>query len=947
MTFTFNEAMQWGHSDLLAVGPDKELARLGEIATYFSIRGDSNSDRLADQVWIILPPTSAKERTNVLQQLRTGVDVTLAEISKGASTVEQRDDAFGFLSPHFMESYDGDALVQALSAAPARTAIIVAEAARYRMAATQIPDGSQLEETVRARHLHQLLTEIDALCRANSIYIMLDSGFLPPLRQESLDLLQSVGDAGFVSGAIVGAESLDADEVIARVSQWTDTAGAGGVGGVIKEINGDDSLSERQRFFLKLEFFSKAGLPDQFRDLLQSNPDMLDGLPVELALAVARQSEAVDADDFAESLITQALPDIRDSEHFAQALDTALQMRGQRLRSAVLDAYRRLHPNAPALQRHDVVAAACLGDYDRAVTTLASMTDGDHDEEARLYRLLADGTRIEGWNPNTVHATIADELPNLVDDGRVEVALQLERAGRVDDCFTFLLGRNAEISSRELLLLIRLTSRALQAATMSSGDPMIEQIVDRSIAFLAANPNEGRVRIQLAKLLGPTVTGASGIAILVTALVKRAAVMAPINPRPKVADRQPVIPADQTTAPLERIWAWLKEKNQGIWIVGQHRLPAEMLNISADGLIASILEQAEYAGDRIVETGDLDLPKLYLAAASAIAHLAEEPDEDLTVARNVGSKFAVAGKGQAARDIAEFIVMNSGCRPERHRIALFSFADIYARVGMRIEAMVAMAAALETGAKASWDQIWCETNLLFRLFRDVGMANLAMPWLERSKEALEQLGIADRNGFRLRTMVLQAETQAFALDGGSDENLLGLCDAAFGNAAEVIDRSDDLLPIAMVLNTLVHLGSKRVPDKVAVAEAILQQIVTMLPKERQPMIRAAGRVPTLADIAEVARGIDSARYSVDAGYDLKNLRVMTRALVGNALADVDPKALAYAVEASADRDIVLRSADGTIVEVERLLTRADAPYEAAIELSRLDAAIVGMAMFVQ
>lgn len=478
MTFMGQGAMQWGHSDLLAVGSDKELARLGELATYFAIRSDGNGARLAVQVWIILPPANAKEQANALQQLRAGVHATLAKISKGTATAEQRDDAFSFLSPRFMVSYDGDALVRALSAAPAKTAIIVVEAGRYRMVTTHMPNGSRLEETVRAAHLHQLLTEIDALCRANAIYVTLDSGFLPPQRQESLDLLLSVGDAGFVAGAMVGAKPLNADEAIAKVSQWHDAVDAGGIGGVIKDIDGDDRLSDRQRFFLKLEFLSQAGLSDPFRDLLKANPDMLVELSVQQALAIARLSETAGIDDFAEALVTQALPDIRDREDFAQALGTALRLRGQRLRSAVLDAFRRLHPNAPMLQRYDAVAAAHEGDFDRAVKILASMSDGDHDEETRFYCLLADGTRANGWNPYTIHATIADELPDLVSDAGVRIALQLERAGRVDDSFRFLLGRGDDVSSRELLLLIRIASTALQAATLSSSDPIIEQIMD-------------------------------------------------------------------------------------------------------------------------------------------------------------------------------------------------------------------------------------------------------------------------------------------------------------------------------------------------------------------------------------------------------------------------------------------------------------------------------------
>src|SRR5690606_31546988 len=133
-------------------------------------------------VWIVLPPSTADEQATALGQLRKAVDGTLTEVSSGSAAAEMREAAFSFLSLQFTDSYDGDALVRALSAAPTKTAVIVVEAGRYRMAATQIPNGSQLEETVRAAHLHQLLTEVDALCRANEIYVTLDSGFLPPQR---------------------------------------------------------------------------------------------------------------------------------------------------------------------------------------------------------------------------------------------------------------------------------------------------------------------------------------------------------------------------------------------------------------------------------------------------------------------------------------------------------------------------------------------------------------------------------------------------------------------------------------------------------------------------------------------------------------------------------------------------------------------------------------------
>ncbi|MGO8371123.1 hypothetical protein ACC808_22105 [Rhizobium ruizarguesonis] len=945
LTFMQNGALQWGHSDLLAVGHDAQFARIAEMSAYFSIRGDKQGGRMAAAVWLILPPWVSENEENAFEQLRLGVHATLTKISNGTASEKIREEAFSFLSPQIMPSYDGDALVRLLSSAPAKTGVIVAEAGRYRLSRTKIPAGSQLEETLRTAHLHQLLVEVDALCQANNCYVALDSGFLAPLRQDDLDLLQSVGDAGFVSGVPTDEKLPDPENIIEDVSRWTDAVKAGQIGSVIAEINADTSLSDRQRFFLKLEFFSTAGIHDQTRGLLRDSPHMLVEPPVQQALAIARISEEADDDDFAESLIFQCLPRIRNEEDFRSALTTSLQLRSQALRSAVVQAYRRFHPNALALKRLGVLEAARAGRYDEAAAGLASIPDAHATEEARLYGLLADGTRNRNWDPHAAHAMVVREMPHLAGDAGVEIALQLDRHGRRSESCNFLFKRGENLTSRELLVLIRLAGTAIQAATMPSSDPLVEKIMDRAIAYLASHPDDGSVRTRLAHLLGPTMTATHGVAMLVTALLKRADKRHAIHKRPKVVDRPFPIPADDTKPYLERIWTWLREKGHGMWIVGQHTLPADMLDVSADRLIAAILLQVDYAGNRIADENDLNLLNLYMAAASAIAPLADEPDEDLTVARTVGGKLALAGKGQAARDVAEFVVVDSGKRPERHRQALFSFADIYARVGMRIEAMVALAAALETGATTSWDQIWFETNLLFRLLRDAGMAKLALPYLERSHQALEEIGIADRDGYRLETMALQATTAAFDSEGSSDEQLAGLIKAARANAEVVLDRDDDLLPVAMVLNRLIHMGSSRGLTAVAPAEQLLERLLGAIPEAQRPMIRAAGRSPTLADIAAVARNIDDARYAADVGYDLRNLRVMTRTLIGNAVTDVEPEALIYAVEASADRAILVQTADGKPVQTERLLSREDAPYEAALELSELGAGIVGMAMF--
>lgn len=946
MAFAQSMGLQWGKADLLAVGADAGSERIAEIAAIFSIYGDKSAarGRKADAVWVILPPVIDGGAGEAIAELRNGFDAALDQVSDGKATDAIKSEAFNFISPRILQSFDGDELLDLLASAPARTAVIVAEAGQYRLAKTRPPNGTQLDETIRAAHLHQLLVEVDAITQSAGSYIVLDSGFTAPARQIDIDLLQSVGDTGFVA---VSATIINPEQTLANISRWIDAAKAGDIGIVIQEIEDDPNLSDRQRFFMKLEAYSTGGLHDLAKAWLAENPDMLIDLPVDQALHVARISETADDDDFAEALIAKVLPDIRSERDFENALSTTLQMHASSLKEGIVAAFRRLHPNAGALKRLAIIDAARAGRYGAAAGLLASADDPQAAVEAVYYALLAAATANSGWKPLEAHAAIVAALPEFAGDGALEITRALERADRREDAFAFLLARETQITGPEVISLFRLASTALQMGEISPSAPLMEQILERAISYLASHPENGLVRARLTMLMGPTLTAGEGLGMLVVAVLQRAQALPHIRSRPKLNDRPRPISPDDAQPRLERIWKWLADQGKGMWLVGQHTLPAEELDVPAEQLLASIIIQVDYAGDRLEDGGDIDVLKLYLAAANAIAPLSPEPDEDLTVLRTVGSKLAIAGKGQMARDLAEFAVTIAGERPERHRQALFTFADIYARLGMKTEALVAFAAALETSATATWDQIWFETNLLFRLLRDTGLAELGLPFLVRSEHALEALGLAERDAYRLETLRLQATVSVYSNEGGSDEKLVALLAAAIANAQAVIERSDDPMPIAMILNALVDIGKSRNIDNTVAAEATIDQILAVLPAPQQQMIRAASWAPSLADIAGVAAMIDEPRYADDAGYDLRLVRTMTRKLVGGALEAVDPKMLIYAVEASADRAISVKATDGAKVTVERLLTREDGPIKAAKALSGLGAVIVGLAMFDQ
>ncbi|MDF8359005.1 hypothetical protein [Ensifer adhaerens] len=866
----------------------------------------------------------------------------LARVSDGRIPSEVSEEAFDFVTPMSVPNFDGNSLVELVRQAPAKTGVIIADAKEFRLAGVQRVDDVQIDEDVWTAHVHQLLVEIDVLCRERDLYVLLDLGWYYPSRRRNVDLLCSVGDVGLAGSPPPGP---GADEVVDRVSRLYELSKTGDVGRAVRELEEDEGLSEKQRFFLRLEVFSAGGLHDQVRDLLRGNAEMLAGLPAEQALHVARIAEVADDDDRVEFLINRAIPSIRREGDFQNAFTTAVKTTRRSLIAAVETSFRRFFPNSPMLRSYAIGCAARSGEYGRAAAMLASSSEPEDALNARYYSLLAEGTDKNGWAPTDVSSAVSSAIPDRADEVVAEISIALEREGRRPDAFRFLLDLGTRITGRQVLSLIKLAGNAMQAGEMSPSDPLIIDLLALAVAYLGQHPADGAVRTRLAALMAPTMTADAGLKILVTEVLRRALPMPRIRERPKVHDRPRPIDLLDLQPRIERIWRWLRERGDGYLVIGQHSLPATELDLPAEQVIAGILKLVDYQGDRLADQSDHHVMRLYVAAASAVASLSDEPDDDLVVIRTAGSKLATAGKGQAARDLAELALAGAGDRPERRRQALFTFADIYARLGMKIESLIAFAAAIEASEMITWDEVWFETNLLFRLLRDTGLSQLGLPLLERSREALDALGLGEHDGYRLETLALQAATASFEAHPGGDDALEELLGSAIENAEKVIAKRDDLLPIAMVLNHLLHLAKARRLDGVASAERLIERLIADLPPSHKTLVRAGGLEPTLDDIATLAAEIENARYVDDAGYDHRHLRLMARRLVKQAIDTVDPRALVYAIEATADRGVLVTRSDGASVLGERLLARADAPLEAAEMLSRHGVAITGMALF--
>ncbi|APG48494.1 hypothetical protein [Phaeobacter porticola] len=941
MELICSNALDWGKLDILAVGRDSEQNLLGKICAYFAALGDKSGNRKADAVWVVLTPKHGDIADAILLGLNKGFAEAYDLMSGGEATKDIVAENLDFLTLVSTVSFDGDALLTLLAEAPPRTGIIVVDAKYYRFIETRKDPAFETAEDEWSAHVHQMLLETNKLCAQNNSYVLLHLGDYLPSRPKNRDILFSIEDAG-VLALDVPAEDVDA--VITRVEKWHEAAKAGKLGAVIRDVDEDQDISDLTRVLTKLELLNIGEYFTEIQTLLKENRSLLDDLTFDRLLHVARIAEAADADDFAESLISKVVDQIRSETDFVIAFNTALRIGRSGLIEKIRIPYSRLYPNSEMLHRYEADLASQNADFSLASEIFSKLPSKADSVRSEYFGLLAQETDGTNWTPSEALVSISDAMKEKAEVVVVDLARALERSGRRIEAFQFLLQRGADISIPQVNSLIRIAERAVQSGELLPDDQAVEKLLDIALSSLGKNASNGGLRVRIADLFAPNIMGGTGYATLMIAVLKRANVPSAIRPRPKISDRKPAIEIDEVMPHFKGVMQWLETAGYGRLIVGEQILPSEQLDVPADQFLSALVKLVDHHGAIMQDDGDEKVLQMYALVACAVAPLSPEPDEDLSVLRTIGSRLASSGRTQSARDIAEQALKLAGERPERRRQALFTFADIYARLGMRSEALVALGAAFEASGDATWDQVWFETNLLFRLLRDSGMSELGTSLLDLSRQALGAMGVLDRDGYRVDMFELQAALSTFQSRGGSTDELDQLMDKAMKNALAVTERSDDPLPISMILSALLGLAFEKGVTDTKEIELLIEGLISKLPDSKKSLVNAAGPHPTLADIAAVASSISPARYVEDTGYDVRHIRVMACRLVQQAVSDVDPMSLIYAVEASADRAIKVMSLDGTPLVVERLLDKEDRPKVAAEKLSGEGFAIVGMAL---
>jgi hypothetical protein len=257
-----------------------------------------------------------------------------------------------------------------------------------------------------------------------------------------------------------------------------------------------------------------------------------------------------------------------------------------------------------------------------------------------------------------------------------------------------------------------------------------------------------------------------------------------------------------------------------------------------------------------------------------------------------------------------------------------------------LEALVGYACALAADTAVDGDQLWYESYLGIRLFRDIGLLPLLPPLIARAREALAVAGLAERRVHWLDTIELQIRLAGLdrkALDAGEVAALMADTTA---NLRAVIDQNDDAGPATMLLASIARIARDAgmpVPNDVETAIANGRARLGDLAQTLLAITTDAA--PDKEDVARLATAIDAARYADDVGFDLRHLAIGAKRLL-EVGAD-DPETAAFAIEIISDLGLPAPSG-GRVTELPKEVA-APARYAREVAAEGFDVVMLGLA----
>jgi tetratricopeptide (TPR) repeat protein len=937
--FYRRNGVAWGAADLFMIGDRVVEDHVAEFLAVLRAMRHRDGRPAFHTVVVVLPPFE-KEPSEYLDGLKLAFPDAVCRVRGHTATPAEVTGAFSNVLCVRCDSLDGSAAVELIQELRPKSAALVTHGALYRVAGVETRQfNPQVPDDIWTPHLHALIQEAGKAAADADGYVVVDAGVFIPSRKENLDLLMT-SEWGVTGAEEPGRSPMT---IVKQAEHWNELAAAGRLGTIISEINAIDGLSAERKVLIRLQMLSSIGLGMEVRKELEAQPELTEGLDPTTALKVAILANDSDANSKSIELLSSAVDGLKSQEDLEAALNLAAKVGGSQLTSRIESTLSRRFPASEGLRRHRLTGLLRARNYDAAAMLFEHDPSQRHRDDFEYFtdlsKTLDEGRDID---VQVELRRLSERFPSRRGLSVRACAFYLEARGQRDRALAMLFETAAgaiEPDRRAIGLALDMVERGRLLLDTQVDDNLVLKVVEWFASDLSRLPRDGYLRLRLARLFSPEVLGSGGlptIAAVVLSFFRR-----PITPRPTtpVNLRSRACDPDELRELFRRGTKWLVQERP--IVIGARRFPAEDLNVPADQAIAGLTRMVEYMGRRVEDDGDVQTIETCVAIAAGIAHLASDPNEDLLVLRLAAMSLAIAGRVQRARDLVEQALSMSREDPHRCRLAWFGFADVYARLGNFGEALIGLACCAVAEPRPTWDQVWYETLLLLRIFRDLGMMMLARPLLVPARHALTEMGAPAHYAFRLDTIELQIRLlELDAAEHPHFDQVTEIIADLSRNARAIMETDDEIEPVATLLANALRLANE---EQVTVPEestSLLTDVLAIVSPMSRAFIEAAGALrPSIEQLLPLVRRMEVARHAEDVGFDIRNLVIMARRVLKGG-ESIDAKDAVYASELLTDQATVLPVSDGRsrFLGIER-----DAPALTARSLSKLGISVVTLA----
>ena len=592
-----------------------------------------------------------------------------------------------------------------------------------------------MPEDLWVPHFYALCEGAVAAAKTSESYVALDANEDWPLKEDNRALLLSIDGLAILAGDHPeGSEAILAQ----HVEKWMDGIQRGVIGPILTEIDALPAALDGIKPLLKLQMMHKAGLHPMVEQSLRTKPALAENLAPLPSLQVAEMAADAGAADIARGLTQRIAFDRLPLEALESALALAKRIGEPGSIEKCEALLKEKYPASLALQQHRADRLFEVGNFRGVAELLEGSSIEDERRLAGFYDALANGLSSPTW---TIEAW-RGQSPPFTRHRRHEHDCSSQRgavrAKRYSDALS------VAIEGAESNVTYGITATVLSAleAALLTRDKNKEIDLDSeharagvllALRYLAHHPADARVRVRLVDVLSAESMGLLGIAFLVASAVQLASRPLSLRDIRTLDTWTTAPPPDDIVAFMKVALPWLESASP--IFIGRLDIPKGLLTLPADKLVTGISRLLEHY-EPLDTPADVATVRNILAVGMAVARHSSIPDFDLTLVRVLAVRLALASQFQAARDYAEHALQVAGESAARARSAWLCYGDVYQRTGNTIDGLVGALCCLSADDKATPEQVFYESVLLYRLMRDLRMIEVGLSFLETARKAL-------------------------------------------------------------------------------------------------------------------------------------------------------------------------------------------------------------------